>query len=289
MKKTLLDFITGCVTPREARRFYRAMGGPDETQKFLEKVQKHYADPKSAVKEHFKDLTKRLFGLEKTPLDLTPEELDRLGTVVEDRQDTLAYQVKLKPEYFDHDAQDLYSFVKQTLPAVYARYKTYFAAPQDLMLTPPKEDQPAVLNIKSRKRIVKEALEMLRMKPDVVQKILEGASIENDIKKVGETFHVSFARVVDPEKLSKINPADLKKFAQVANGFLSKRGGGKLEIINEKTPADASFRYKGDLETLGELFYAARRDGGGRFFPMDFPNDPVIDSLLKTLAADRKA
>lgn len=291
MKKTLLDFITGCVTPREARRFYRAMGGPDETQDFLEKVQRHYKEPKGikdGVKDYFADLTKRLFGLEKTPLDLTPEEIGRLSEIVEDRQDTVGYQIQLVGKNFDHEESDLYGFVKKMLPGLYEKYKQYFINPQDLMLIPPKDGKPAVLNIRSRKRIVKEVLQALRVKPDVIENVLEGKS-EEEAKKHGETYRVDFSRVVEPEKLASINPADLKKFGQVANTFLEKRDGGHITVENEKTPPDAYFTFKGDLEFLGELFYAARRDDGGKYFPMDFPNDAVIESLLKTLAADRKA
>lgn len=290
MKKTLLDLITGCVTPREAKRFYRAMGGPDETQKFLEKVQKHYANKdKSNVPQFFDFLTRRLFGVEKSPLDLTPEEIERLSTVIEDRQDTLAYSIKLTPDVFTNPSADIYEDVKRMLPGIYTKHKMYFVNPHDLTLTPPQGKEPAVLHIKSRKRIIKEALTHLGLKEDVVERILQGEDLE-DAKKQRERYRVDLTTVADADKLAELNPADLKKFQQVANAFFKKYDdGGSLEVNKAETPMDAYIVYRGELDHLAELFYAARRDQGSKYFPLDLQSDARVQQIINNLSTDRKA
>lgn len=294
MKKTLLDYITGCVTPAEARRFQVALGA--DPNRFLRQVQRHYKkkDDKG-IGNAFDKLTRKLFGIEKSPLDMSPEEIQRFTNVVQDREDMAALDVNLTSDLFASGSvpKDITTKVQRVIQNFYlgsqngVPNRTFFESPRDLMLMPQTDrTKPPVLHIRTRKRIAQKFLELIGINREKIKEILSGKENEG-VKHLGHKYTVQFSSVSDLTQLGSLNKADFDKFAQVANKFLAKRGGGKVVVHNEQTPKDAYFEFTGNLELLEDIFHRTLR--GENFWPVKFDTMSRINTVLDKLKTDYKA
>lgn len=279
MRKTLLHFITGCVTDHEARRFWRAFGNSEEeAEKFLQKVQKHY-EQGNPVAETFKEITRKLFGLEKTPLDLTPEEIERLSNVVRDRTDEKVLEIQMVPELFNAPVPDPQE-IEYKVADFYVKNKNRFDSSKDIDY----DKESNTLNIKIKKRFLENLLRSLEVKDEFIKKInSDSYSDVPGLKQADKTYRIAMTDITDLEK--GYNAGDLKKLVQVMNNNLSKQG-ATVSIDDIATPKDSTLVFRGDLDVLEAILHKAFREkqnNSSAFFPLQFDNSARIDQVIKRL------
>lgn len=260
MRKTFLDFITGCVNRTEARQFHRAVGAPDDTNNFINKVKKYYdAKETPGVKQNFQELTRKLFGVPKSPLDLTAPEIDRLTNVIRDRGSQVSLRIHIRPELFTSgtalDDQQIQTIVKD----FYLQNRTHFNSYKDLVYDP--DDK--MLLIQVRKNIAQRLFDKLGFNQQVTKQLLAGKQLPN---KTTNMTDVSMGFGEFYPDIADIKSFDLKQFEKAANQFL-KRSGSSLTLYGEATPKDSGFKFRGDLEDLHNLFL--RAFGNSQFYPLN--------------------
>lgn len=283
MKKTLLHFITGCVTRHEARRFWRALGDSEqEAKEFIQKIQKSY-EPGSHLGGFFKHLTKKLFGLEKSPFDLSPEELARLTKVIDNRIDEIQIRLKLVKELFDTqpDPQE----VAYKVSDFYVHHKQNFVSAKDIDY----DSEENILSIKTEKRLLERLLRKLGVKEEYIKKLIDGKEIPGLKSGNAKKYEIPFRDITDAQK--EYGTADLKTFEKVVNNVL-KNSSASVSLRDESTPKDATLVFTGELQVLEDLLYRMFREqnktGEGKkhsFFPVYFENQVRIDKLIERLKA----
>lgn len=260
MRKTFLDFITGCVNPNEARQFTRVVGAPDDTGNFINKVKKYYdAKETPGVKKNFQDLTKKLFGVPKSPLELTAPEIDRLTNVIRDRGSQISLKIHLQPDLFVSGALPEDQQIQTIVKDFYLQNRTHFNSYKDLQYDPHEKN----IHVQVRKNVAQKLFDKLGFKPEVTKQLMTGKELPNKTSRVQDVtvpFGEFFPDIAD------VAPHDLKQFEKSANQFL-KRTGSSLQIYNEGTPKDSGFKFKGDLEDLHNLFL--RSFSNAQFYPLD--------------------
>lgn len=258
MAKTLLDFITGCVTQTEARRFYRAMaappvqdqGGPspqpDQTQQLIDGIRNIYKEPNSPLGQ----LYKKLF--QKDPLDLTPTELTRLTQVVRDRQEDMDVKIELAPEFFNNGKIPQKERIARVIADYFQMNREHFDKAKDLQYDPDRY----LLSIHTRKRLVSGFLKKLDMKSEIIRKIEKGLPLP------GVTHYRTFRiplndQIILPEKQGKVTTQELTGLTARMNQFLAAHKGGEVTLQNGSSPKDAALVFSGSLDILKKLFTAA--------------------------------
>lgn len=272
MKKTLLHFLTSCVTESEAREFSRVIA--DDSQGLIDKINKFYnAKTNPGVKDKFQNLTKNLFGVPKSPLDLTAPELERFTEVIRDRESQASLRITLKPDFFEDgqlpDPQQIQTKVKD----FYLHNRLHFNSYKDLSYDPSNQ----ALSITVRKQIAQKLFDKLGIKPEVSKNLIDGKDLPHKTTKMTKV-KVPFEILVPT--IGSEKSYDIKQFEKNANQFL-KRSGSTVKVYNETTPQDSGFEFNGDLEALHDMFL--RSFNNPNFRPLSFDHLGQVDAAMSQI------
>jgi hypothetical protein len=280
MVKTLLDFITGCVTPSEARQFHVALGappiedqggppphGPDPTQKLIDGIRNIYKEPNGPIGR----LYKKLF--QKDPLDLTPAELTRLTQVIKDRQEDMDIRIELSPDLFNSGKIPPKDRINRVIADFFQQNKQHFDRARDLQYEPERY----MLTIHTRRRLVKAFLQKLDFKSDIIRKIEKGLPLPGVTHQ--RTYTLPIQDLLNPQK-QNVTSQELNQMVARMNAFLAAHKGGSVKLQNATTPKDAVFIFSGSLDVFKKLLTEAQDE---KKFPPLFVRPQTVDDIIHDL------
>lgn len=155
------------VSSQDAQEFHRIIAA-DDTWLF-KTLDTYYKGDKQKEKNFFENVSEKLFGEKKSPLDMTPDELARLTRLTFDAKDDSTIEVTIQPEDLEEDAQGKSaSDMKFIVDSFYNKNSRYFAHPDNLDFDP----DTWTLYYKGRTRLAKKLLKEMGVKEDVIKKTM---------------------------------------------------------------------------------------------------------------------
>jgi hypothetical protein len=160
MRVTLFDFLMQRTSPESEREFHRILAAGDTW--IFDTLNTYY---NGDIKK-FEDVSEGLFGKRKGPLEMTPEELERISRLTFEAKEGVEVEVQIQPEDLVDDAKSKTSSdMKYIVDNFYLKNERYFANPSDIDF----EEDTWTLHYKGRQRLLKKLLKEMGIRDDVIK------------------------------------------------------------------------------------------------------------------------
>ncbi len=269
MRKTVLDLLLGNVTEKEREAFARAMHpfskqdlfrmvradatASDLADDLMKKIQRKAQEDEdedsrgdgfthqNSWDQAFRKLTRKLFGLERAPLDLSDEELDRLTHVIRDKTEQVSKQLKVTDRDFGHITPQE---IKTKIRTFYANNRLMFNEPTDIGYDEARKE----IHIESRHNVVVKFFEYLGLTDERIEQIMEGTDFTQDTKIEKDLILSDFGR-----KKKMPSEAECRRFVDHINTNLGRNGevsGLQVEKNNAGKVSRVTISYDGSQNEL---------------------------------------
>jgi hypothetical protein len=205
-RKTFLHYLTSSADPETTAKFQRIIADQaDDFEKLIRDINEH--DKKfnrkpgkdnfwNKIKSPWNEINKP----EKSPLDLEPEELDRLLQVPRNSKDQIDFEFKLIAETMDPSLPA--TKIESEVALFWGEHKNLFDSAKDIMFDP----KTLELHYSGDKKIAEDLLKKLKVKPKIIEDVLSGKYSKN--REMGQ---VQFELPLDEDNLAKkIGPNEVE-------------------------------------------------------------------------------